>query len=108
APRRGRMLQPDRLANHGRPSLDLATTGSRVPELPGILSADQLLATGRSIAAEQQPSGAIGWPDGHIDAWNHVECAMALTTCGLRAEARRAYAWLAETQNRDGSWAVCA
>jgi hypothetical protein len=102
------MLQPDRLANHGRPSLNLATTGSRVPELPGILSADQLLATGRSIAAEQQPSGAIGWPDGHIDAWNHVECAMALTTCGLHEQARRAYTWLAQTQHADGSWAVRA
>ncbi len=31
----------------------------------------------------QQPTGAIGWPDGHADAWNHVECAMALTACGL-------------------------
>jgi hypothetical protein len=94
------MPQPERLAR--------AVSGSWLPELPGILSADQILATGSSIAAEQQPSGAIGWPDGHVDAWNHVECAMALTTCGLRAEARRAYAWMAETQNRDGSWAVCA
>src|ERR1700729_777495 len=97
------MLQPERLA-----SLDLAHTGSRVPEVPGILSADQILATGRSIAAEQQRSGAIGWPDGHIDAWNHVECAMALTTCGLHEYARRAYAWLAQTQHPDGSWAVRA
>ncbi len=97
------MLQPDRLA-----SLDLAKAGSRVPEVPGILSADQLLATGRSIAAEQQPNGAIGWPDGHIDAWNHVECAMALTTCGLHEQARRAYTWLAQTQHPDGSWAVRA
>jgi hypothetical protein len=79
-----------------------------VPEVPGILTADQILTTGRSIAAEQQRSGAIGWPDGHIDAWNHVECAMALTTCGLHAEARRAYAWLADTQHPDGSWAVRA
>jgi GH15 family glucan-1,4-alpha-glucosidase len=79
-----------------------------VPEVPGILTADQILATGRSIAAEQQSSGAIGWPDGHVDAWNHVECAMALTACGLQAEARRAYAWLADTQHPDGSWAVRA
>ena len=97
------MPRPDRLA-----SLDLANTGSRVPAVPGILSTDQLLATGRSIAAEQQPGGAIGWPDGHVDAWNHIECAMALTTCGLHEHARRAYAWLARTQHPDGSWAVCA
>jgi hypothetical protein len=85
-----------------------AGPGSWVPEVPGILTADQILATGRSIAAEQQRSGAIGWPDGHVDAWNHVECAMALTACGLHAEARRAYAWLADTQHPDGSWAVRA
>jgi hypothetical protein len=52
----------------------------------------------------QQPAGAIGWPDGHTDAWNHVECAMALTACGLAGPARRAYQWLAATQRADGSW----
>jgi hypothetical protein len=102
------MLQPDRLATHGLHGLDVAGPGSQVPEVPGIITADEILATGRSIAAEQQPSGAIGWPDGHIDAWNHVECAMALTACGLHAEARRAYTWLAHTQHPDGSWAVRA
>ena len=35
----------------------------------------------------QQPDGAIGWPDGHVDAWNHVECAMALSR--VRAAATR-------------------
>ena len=90
------MLQPERLAS----------PASWVPEVPGILTADQILATGRSIVADQQRSGAIGWPDGHVDAWNHIECAMALTTCGLHAEARRAYAWLAKTQQADGSWPV--
>jgi hypothetical protein len=75
-----------------------------VPELPGILTAGQVLATGRSVAASQQPTGAIGWPDGHADAWNHVECAMALTACGLAGPARRAYEWLAGAQRADGSW----
>jgi hypothetical protein len=77
-----------------------------VPEVAGILTADQLLATGQAIAAVQQRDGAIGWPDGHVDAWNHVECAMALSACGLRGPARRAYGWLAATQRRDGSWPV--
>ncbi|HUZ27432.1 MAG TPA: prenyltransferase [Streptosporangiaceae bacterium] len=77
-----------------------------VPEVAGILTAEQLLATGHSIAAAQQRDGAIGWPDGHVDAWNHVECAMALSVCGLRGPARRAYAWLAASQRRDGSWPV--
>jgi len=95
------MPQPERLASSPR-------SASQVPEVAGILTADQVLTTGRSIAADQQPSGAIGWPDGHVDAWNHVECAMALTTCGLHDAARRAYAWLADSQRPDGAWPVFA
>jgi hypothetical protein len=91
-----------------RPPERLSRAAALVPEVDGIISADQLLATGRSIAADQQRSGAIGWPDGHVDAWNHVECAMALTVCGLHAEAHRAYSWLADTQQADGSWPVRA
>jgi hypothetical protein len=77
-----------------------------VPEVPGILSADELIVTGGAIAEVQAADGSIGWPDGHVDAWNHVECAMALSTCGLRQEARRAYDWLAGAQQTDGSWPV--
>jgi tetratricopeptide (TPR) repeat protein len=102
------MLQPDRLASPHPASRYPATTDRGLPAVPGILSAEQVLATGRSIAAEQQASGAIGWPDGHVDAWNHIECAMALTACGLREQARRAYEYLAQTQHPDGSWAVRA
>jgi MMP endo-(1,4)-3-O-methyl-alpha-D-mannosidase len=76
----------------------------RAPAVPGILSAGEVLATGQSIAAMQQPSGAIGWPDGHTDAWNHVECAMALSVCGLAEPARRAFGWLRAGQRADGSW----
>ena len=75
-----------------------------VPEVAGILTAEDILATARAIAAEQQADGAIGWPDGHVDAWNHVECAMALSAAGLRDPARRAYEWLRENQRPDGSW----
>ena len=60
-----------------------AAPSASVPEVAGVLTADQILATGQSIAAVQQRDGAIGWPDGHVDAWNHVECAMALSACGL-------------------------
>ena len=63
-----------------------------------------VLRTARSIAAAQRPDGAIGWPDGHVDPWDHVECAMALSACGLAGPARRAYRWLRDTQRPDGSW----
>jgi hypothetical protein len=75
-----------------------------VPAVPGVLSAADIMATGQAIAAVQEPSGAIGWPDGHTDAWNHVECAMALSACGMRGPARRAYDWLRASQRADGSW----
>ena len=69
------------------------------------LARADVLATGESIARMQDRDGAIAWPDGHVDAWDHVECAMALSACGLREPARRAYRWLRETQRADGSWA---
>jgi hypothetical protein len=69
-----------------------------------ILTRAEVLATGESIARMQEPSGAIPWPDGHVDVWDHVECAMAMSACGLREPARRAYRWLREAQRADGSW----
>ena len=61
-------------------------------------------ATGEYIARMQEPAGGIAWPDGHVEAWDHVECAMAMSVCGLREPARRAYRWLRENQRDDGSW----
>jgi MMP endo-(1,4)-3-O-methyl-alpha-D-mannosidase len=75
-----------------------------LPAVPGILTESDILATALHIAQWQEPSGAIGWPDGHTDAWNHVECAMALSTCGLSGAARHGYDWLRRTQRPDGSW----
>src|ERR1035438_192846 len=63
-----------------------------------------MLKTAHSIAAAQLPGGAISWPDGHVDPWDHVECAMALAACGLSAAAMRAYLWLRDAQRPDGSW----
>ncbi|MBW3667966.1 MAG: prenyltransferase, partial [Actinobacteria bacterium] len=64
-----------------------------------------LRATVDGIAALQLPSGMIPWyPGGHCDPWNHVETAMALSVGGRRREAERAYRWLNDVQNRDGSW----
>ncbi|MFC7387666.1 prenyltransferase [Sphaerisporangium rhizosphaerae] len=79
------------------------STGA-VPAVPGIITAEQVLATARSIAAVQQPDGGVPWPEGHVDAWNHVECLMAMSAAGLTAEARKGYDWLARRQRDDGSW----
>lgn len=76
-----------------------------VPAVDGVLSADDVRATGESIAALQFANGQIPWfPGGHTDVWNHVENAMALDTVGLTEQAEAAYQWLADIQHDDGSW----
>ena len=76
-----------------------------LPAVPGILSADAVLATAMSIEAAQERSGAIPWfVGGHVDPWDHVECAMALSAAGRIDAAGRAYEWLARTQRPNGSW----
>ena len=76
-----------------------------VPDLPGILSADEVVASGEHLASLQTASGMIPWwPGGHCDAWNQVESAMALDVAGLHKAAEHAYEWLADTQRPDGSW----
>jgi hypothetical protein len=78
-----------------------------LPEVPGVIAADAIAATADSVAAVQERSGAIPWfPGGHVDPWDHVECAMALSVSGRYAEAERAYQWLFDTQRADGSWPI--
>lgn len=70
-----------------------------------MLSAAEVLATVDAIADWQLPNGMVPWfPDGHADPWNHIEAAMALDLGGRRADAERAYQWLADRQRPDGSW----
>ena len=76
-----------------------------LPEVPGLLSADELARSAAHIASVQHRSGAIAWFEGgHCDPWNHVEAAMALTVAGHLEQARAAYRWLERTQLGDGSW----
>lgn len=76
-----------------------------VPDLPGVLSSDEIVASAEHLASLQTASGMIPWfPGGHCDPWNHVESAMALDVAGLHDEAERAYEWLADIQRPDGSW----
>jgi len=57
------------------------------------------------ISQAQLLSGAIPWYHGGIaDPWDHVECAIALDLSGRFEEAERAYWWLRNSQNPDGSW----
>ncbi|GAB3765898.1 hypothetical protein FB382_001998 [Nocardioides ginsengisegetis] len=76
-----------------------------VPWVDGILSAEQVAETAASIAAMQEPSGAVPWTVGeHTDIWNHVEAAMAMLVGGQVEAAERAYAWAPTLQRADGSW----
>ena len=40
----------------------------RIPAVAGVLTEVEIRATGETIAAAQEESGAIGWPDGQVDA----------------------------------------
>ena len=73
-------------------------------DLPGVLTVADLDRTVDAIARVQHATGALPWPDGHTDPWDHVECAMALTLGGRLEEARAAYAWMRRTQEPDGVW----
>lgn len=77
----------------------------KTPAVSGVLSQADIDLTASTIAQWQLPSGMIQWfPGGHADPWNHIEAAMALATCGLTAEAERAFQWLYDLQRPDGSW----
>lgn len=78
---------------------------SRIPDVDGVLSADEVVRTAESIAALQLDNGMIPWNEGgHCDPWNHVETAIALDIAGLHDHAERAYDWLRDTQHADGWW----
>jgi hypothetical protein len=81
------------------------TGETAIPELPGLLSETQVRETAAAIAVVQQPDGGIPWAVGeHIDAWNHVEGAMALLVGGEVEAAEAAYDWCRAHQRDDGSW----
>src|SRR3712207_78509 len=76
-----------------------------LPDVDGILTAAQVARTAAAVTSVQQSDGGIPWAVGeHIDAWNHVEAAMALLVGGEVEAAEHAYDWCAATQRADGSW----
>ena len=65
-----------------------------LPEVHGVITADELRVSAATIAEWQLPNGMIPWfPGGHADPWNHVEGAMALAVTGHLDEAEAAYQW---------------
>lgn len=76
---------------------------AQFPErLPTLEEARQTAAW---LATCQELDGAFGWERGrHVDAWNHIESAMALVAYGEDDAADTAYAWLRRTQRADGTW----
>lgn len=65
----------------------------------------ELDLTAAWIAAHQRADGGIPWfPEGKLDPWNHVQCAMALTVAGRLDEARAAFRYLAGAQLPEGAW----
>ncbi|UMG92327.1 prenyltransferase [Nocardioides sp. TF02-7] len=78
---------------------------ARLPYVDGVLTAVDVAETAASIAAMQEPCGAVPWTVGeHVDIWNHVEAAMAMLVGGQVAAAERAYAWIPTMQRADGSF----
>jgi hypothetical protein len=76
-----------------------------LPEVPGVITREQVEQTIAAIASVQQSDGNIPWvPGSHTDPWNLVESAMALDLGGRFAEAERAYGWLTRMQHDAGCW----
>jgi len=71
-----------------------------------LLSRAEIVATAGALAAMQEPDGAIPWSVGaHTEAWDHLECVMALELGGYQDAAERGWEWLVRNQRPDGSWA---
>ena len=70
-----------------------------------MLNRAEVQRTGEWLASLQLPSGALPWEPGrHADPWDHTEAAMGLDVAGFHREAQRAYEWLADVQESDGSF----
>tara|TARA_B110000014_G_scaffold264453_1_gene266232 strand:+ start:1974 stop:2987 length:1014 start_codon:yes stop_codon:yes gene_type:complete len=53
----------------------------------------------------QLEDGAISWEkDAKLDPWDHVESAMGLAIGGKIKESKRAFYWMRDNQETDGSW----
>lgn len=70
-----------------------------------VLTAKQITRSADFIAHQQQPDGEIPWErGGKSDPWDHVHAAMGLAVAGRLPEAKRAFRYLADTQDEIGGW----
>jgi hypothetical protein len=77
----------------------------QLPDIDGVISAEEVIETAEWIASLQLDTGMIPWfPGGHCDPWNHVETTMALDVAGFHAAAECGYEWLVDIRRDDGSW----
>ncbi len=84
---------------------EAAQSDGLAPSSP--LTSSEVTATGDWLAAQQKPTGEIPWTlGGKMDPWDHVHAAMGLTTVGRIDAARRAYAFMVDTQEEDGGFAA--
>ena len=57
------------------------------------------------ILQVQEKDGSIPWEiNSKLDPWDHIESAMALTVAGKIEQAKRAYKWMAISQEKVGGW----
>ncbi|MEI4271502.1 prenyltransferase [Klenkia sp. LSe6-5] len=76
-----------------------------LPEVPGVLGADDVAATVAAVAAEQGTDGMLPWwRGGQLDAWDSVEAAMALTAGGRPDAGAAALDWLCARQLPSGGF----
>lgn len=67
--------------------------------------AEAMSSASEFIARHQRDDGALPWFfSGKLDPWDHSEALMALSVSGEEALAQKAFSWLEENQNNDGSW----
>ena len=75
------------------------------PKEKNIILSDYLKVLASFIKDCQLESGAIvSNADGSLDAWDHCEAIMGLSTMNQFDSALKGFDWLKETQNEDGSW----
>ncbi|MFL2753672.1 MAG: prenyltransferase [Gammaproteobacteria bacterium] len=68
-------------------------------------SIDSYHHLGAYIISCQGKGGVIAWePKSKIDPWDHVESAMGLDVLGFQSNSIKAYDWLKNSQEKDGSW----